>query len=120
MPSIDNPVSVKTRKFRRLFSTIALVIMIVLWVGVDPDAGFITNLPYGAKLLMIFVTLSKMIPYVLALHVTRKVLHDYMDLELYLKKANDTSEGAGLAIVGMGLLCIAYAIVIFAATSTWG
>jgi hypothetical protein len=40
-------------------------------------------------------------------------------LELYFKKANDTSEGAGMAIIGVGLIMIAFAITLYAATSSW-
>lgn len=119
MSNIDNPVSKVKRDKRRIMSVIAVFIMMTIWIAIDPDAGLISNLPYGAKLIMIFATLSKFVPYVLAVYLARKILIDYVKLEDYFKKANDTPQGAGLAIIGVGLLSIAFSLALLAATSSW-
>ena len=50
------------------------------------------------------------------LHLARKALADYIDLEEYFKKALMTPEGAGLALIGIGLIMVSISLVILAAT----
>lgn len=83
----------------------------------DPDSGFITDLPFGAGTLTILIVLVSSILYVALLHLSRRALMDYLDLSKYFAKALQTSEGSGLAIIGVGLIMISVAIVILAATS---
>lgn len=102
---------------RSFFFTLGISLMIALWLVTDPDAAIVTNMPVGAKLLMILTNLSVYFLYVLAFHWSRKFIFDYFDLRRFLDRARETPEGSGLAVVGMGLFCMAFAIVLYAATA---
>lgn len=103
-------------RFRHVYMGLGSLMVIFISLLTDPDLGLITELPMGAGTLATIVILLKAILYTGLLHFTRKGLMDYFDLEEYLVKARETSEGAGAAVVGVGLYTIAMAIVIYAAT----
>lgn len=104
---------------RNYFALIGSFIMICLWLVTDPDAGIITDMPVGAKLLDIFTVLSKGIIYVLLLHYCRKYVLDYINFKQLTDKAHESPEGAGLAAIAIAVYTLAFAIVIFAATSSF-
>jgi hypothetical protein len=81
----------------------------------DPDAAIIQNLPIGASTVATFILLFKTVLYAGILHVTRKGLIDYIDLEEVAKIAMRTPEGAGKVFIGMGMFAIAISLLIFAA-----
>jgi len=105
-----------TRK-RNVFALLGSLIMIILWLITDPDAGIITSMPVGAKILDIFTVLSKGIIYVLLLHFCRKYILDYVNFRSQMEKACETPQGAGAAAISTAIYTLAFAIVIFAATS---
>lgn len=103
-------------RFRHVYMGLGTFFVLVLSMLTDPDSGFIHALPFGAGTIATLVILLKSILYTGLLHMTRKGLLDYFDYEEFVNKAKETSEGAGHALVGVGLYIVAMAIVIFAAT----
>lgn len=103
-------------RFRFVYIGLGIFFTLVLSLLTDPDTGFITSLPFGAGTIASIVILLKSVLYTGFLHITRKGLMDYFDLEVFFKKAFETSEGAGSAIIGFGIYTMAMALVIFAAT----
>lgn len=102
-------------RFRHAFLGLGSVLTILVLFLSDPDAGFIKNLPFGAGVLSTLIILVTSVLYIGVLHLARKALADYIDLEQYFKKALSTPEGAGLAIIGVGMMMIAIALAILAA-----
>lgn len=94
----------------------SFLVGIILFLS-DPDSGFITDLPFGAGTLTILIVLVSSVLYVGFLHLSRRALMDYLDLSKFFAKAQQSPEGAGLAIVGVGLIMISIALVIMAATN---
>lgn len=103
-------------RFRHVYIGFGTFFVIVLSLLTDPDGGLIQALPFGAGTLATIVILFKAILYTALLHITRKGLIDYYDMEEFLNKSKQTSEGAGQAMIGVGLYTVAMAIVIYAAT----
>lgn len=103
-------------RFRHVFMGLGSLLTIIVLLLSDPDGGFINNLPFGSGTLATLIILVSSILYIGLLHFSRKGLLDYIDLEVYFKKALQTPEGSGLAIIGIGLIMVAVSIVILAAT----
>lgn len=103
-------------RFRHIFIGIGSLLTVLILFLSDPDGGFIHNLPFGAGTLATLIILVTSILYIGLLHLARKALIDYIDLEEYFKKALQTSEGSGLALIGIGLIMISISLVILAAT----
>lgn len=103
-------------RFRHIYMGLGSVLVILLSLMTDPDTGLIKELPFGAGTVATIVILLRAILYVALLHVSRKALTDYFDLEEYCNKAKQTAEGAGNAVIGIGIYTVAMALVIFAAT----
>lgn len=107
-----------TNKLR--FRTVFLILGGILTVGIlilsDPDLKFVHNLPFGAGALSALIVLGSSILYIGMLHLGRKGLLDYIDLQKLYNKCLESSEGAGLFSISVGLISIAIAIVILAAT----
>lgn len=102
-------------RFRNVFMVYGTLLTIMVWVLSDPDLGFVQNLPFGSSTAGTFIILLKSVIYVAALHLSRRALVDYLDLEEYFLKAKETAQGAGLATLAVGLIMVAIAIVILAA-----
>lgn len=103
-------------RFRNVFLLIGSLLTIVVLFMSDPDSGLVQNLPFGGGTVALLIVLVTSILYVGMLHLSRRALMDYIDLEVYFKKALMSPEGAGLAIIGVGLMMVAIALVILAAT----
>lgn len=104
-------------RFRHLFLALGSILTIAVLLLSDPDNGvIIQNLPFGSGTVSTLIVLLTSILYIGLLHLGRKSIMDYIDLEQYFKKALSSSEGSGLAIIGVGIMMVAIAIVIFAAT----
>jgi hypothetical protein len=73
------------------------------------------KLPFGAGMTTDMLYTLRTVVYVALMHVSRRALVDYIDLEEVFKKAMETSEGAGKIFMGIGLMMVAVAICIFAA-----
>ncbi len=102
-------------RFRHVYIGLGTFFVIFLSLITDPDTGLIQSLPFGAGTLATLVIVLKTILYTTLLHITRKGLLDYFDFKEFLDKAKQSSEGAGNAIIGVGLYTVAMAIVILAA-----
>lgn len=103
-------------RFRYTYMIIGTILALALALLADPDLRLITNLTFGASTLVGLIILSKAVLYVGVLHLSRKALLDYLDLEDLFRRAKQSPEGAGSAIIGVGLIFIALAITIYAAT----
>jgi len=104
-------------RFRSIYLVLGSILVAILLFLSDPDSGFITDLPFGAGTLTILLILVSSVLYVGFLHLSRRALIDYIDLSKLFGKAAQTPEGAGLAIVGVGLIMISISLVIMAATN---
>ena len=105
-------------RFRNIYMLYGSVLVLFLWVLTDPDTGVIQHLPFGATAAANLLILSRVIMYVALLHVSRKAMFDYFDMETALNKALTTADGAGKALIGFGLFNLAIAFVIFIATNS--
>jgi len=102
------------RKYKRIFISIFIVIMFVLYyVGTDPDTDLFKNLSYGVSLLMtlqIFIIASVSFWLI-------EVIPDFFVDEIYgkekdlVEKASNTSQGAGQALIAKSIRILAYAII---------
>lgn len=104
-------------RFRHVYLGIGSVLVLLLWILTDPKIGLIQSLPIGASTVATIVLLLKTVLYAGVLHFTRKGLIDYVDLKKYFDRALQTPEGAGHATIAIGLIFIAIAITIHAATN---
>lgn len=103
-------------RFRNVFLLVGGLLVLIILLLSDPDGGLINNLPFGASTLTLLISLVVSILYIGMLHAGRKALLDYINLEDIIKKAVQTSDGAGLVTIGIGLMMISIAIVVFAAS----
>jgi hypothetical protein len=102
-------------RFRNVFLGIGALLVILILMLTDPSTGAVRQLPFGAGALATLVTLFVAILYVGFLHISRKGLLDYIDVQVFFEKALETPQGAGLALIAVGLYTIAFSIVVFAA-----
>lgn len=103
-------------RFRHIYIGLGSLFVILIWLLTDPDTGLITSLPIGASTVATLVILLKSVLYVGVLHLSRKALCDYLNMEKIFTRAAQSAEGAGLVAISVSLLMIAIAIVMFAAT----
>ena len=105
-----------TMRFRNVFLGFGSFVIALILLLTDPDSGVLLGfLPVGSSTITTFITLMSSILFVLVLHWSRKALFDYIDLEIVIKKAVESPQGAGLVVVGIGLFVVAVSIVILAA-----
>ena len=109
-------VLMKTMRFRHVFMGIGSFLVILLWLLSDPDSGLISQLPIGAGTLATFIVLTKVVVYMAFFQLSGNSLFDYLDIEEHFKKAKETPEGAGKALIAVGLGLIAVALVLYTAT----
>ena len=107
-------------RFRDIFIVAGGLLTILLWLVTDPNAGIIQNLPFGASTIVTLAVLLRGIWFIALLHIGRRALLDYLDLKHLFVKAEESAEGAGLAIIGVGVIMLAIAVVIVAATVMTG
>lgn len=106
-----------TPRGRKLFFMVIIPLAMFSLYGSDPDVGIIRHLPFGTNLTNTLLILIPVFLYFAVLHIGRKILHDYVNLGDVYKKAMETSTGAGLVFIAIGIIIVALAIVILAATS---
>lgn len=102
-------------RFRDIFLGIGSGLVLLLLLLSDPQLGVISQLPFGAGTLGLIINLVIGIFFVGFLHFSRKALLDYIDLEEFFKKAIQSPEGSGLALVAVGLMMVSIAIAVLAA-----
>lgn len=103
-------------RFRHVFLGIGSLLVVLILLLSDPDNGIVQKLPFGSGTVSLLIVLFTSILYIAFLHMGRKALADYIDLEEYFKKALMTPEGAGLSLIAVGLMMIAISLVILAST----
>lgn len=99
---------------RNIYMVYGTLVVFLLMVISDPDLNFIESLPFGAEQLVLLTFLGKSILYATLLHITRKAFLDYKsaDFDLAAQKALETPQGAGLLVVGIAIMTLAFSIVI--------
>lgn len=104
-------------RFRDIFLVLGSILTITLLLLSDPDSELVTSLPFGGGTLTILIVLVSSILYIGLLHLARKALLDYIDLQDFFRMALKSPHGAGLALVAVSIMMVSIAIVILAATS---
>lgn len=101
-------------RFRNVYIFSLTAAVLIAFIAFDPDTGLLTDLGWGATTIATFLILMKAVPGITLLHISRKALTDYIDIEEIYKKvmADESSTGAGLFMVGIGLMLIAIASII--------
>lgn len=102
-------------RFRNWFMVIGVTTALLLSILMDPDLGVITQMTFGTALVAQLTIMSKAFLFIALLHFSRKALADYIDLEDLFKRALGSPGGAGSAIIGVGLVMVSLAIVIYTA-----
>ena len=114
----DSPVNLEVKhkgiRFRYLFMGLFGALALLLLFVTDPDSKLVTALPIAAGFVATVVLLVSAVLYVTLLHLSRRAMFDYVDLSVFFTKAMETSTGAGLALIGVGLSSVAISLVILA------
>ena len=98
-------------RFRNISIILGCLASIFLILVSDPTINLGFGVTHGAQLVLAIKTIITLSLAALVIHLGRKTLFDYLDISLYLDKAKETAQGAGLAVIGVGLVLIAFAIV---------
>lgn len=102
-------------RFRDIFLGVGSLLVLVIVFLSDPTVGLISQLPFGSGTLGLLLNVVISLFYVGVLHFSRKALIDYIDLEVFFKKAYETSQGAALSLIAVGLMMVSIALVVMAA-----
>jgi hypothetical protein len=107
-------ISALTMRPRNAYMVYGTIVVSMLMLLADPDLNFISYLPFGAEQLVLLTIIGKSILYAILLHMTRKGFLDYdsADLSKLFDTAKETPLSSSIAIVGVGIIMIAFAIVI--------
>ena len=101
-------------RFRYMFLLLGSIAIISIWIALDPTIGMGKLIALGYRTSSGIDTILKSFLYIALLHLSRKALLDYINISGFFHKAIQTSEGAGRAIIGVGLIMISIALVICA------
>ena len=104
-------------RFRDIFLGIGSVLVIILLLLSDPQSPVIAQLPFGAGTVGLLINLTVSLLLIGLLHMGRKALADYIELEVFFKKAIETPEGAGMALIAVAVMMLSISVVIFAAVT---
>ena len=104
-------------RFRYVFLGLGSLYAILLLLLTDVDLGLLYNLPMGKYTIALISNLFVTTLHLGVLYLAVTAFFDYVDIPAFFKKALSSSEGSGLAIIGIGLMSIAIAIVMFVALS---
>ncbi len=104
----------KKRMRARTQYTLSLTAVVVfLLFLVDPDSGFIQNLPFGASAIATLVTAIRPIIVITLIHYTRKWIFDYVDIgDIYDSvMGSDNAVAKALFAIAMAIFTLGFAIV---------
>lgn len=101
-------------RFRNIYMVFFSIVVLLAAFFSDPDNGFIQNMPMGAGFLATLLVLTKAVIYVTLLHISRKALFDYIDLEEFFNQAKTSPTGSGLALVAVTIAMVSISILIYA------
>lgn len=104
-------------RFRHYYMGVGSLLVLAIWMLTDPDLGILKNLPFGGSTLATFVITLKVVVYVAILHLSRKALFDYINMERVFKKAITTASGAGSIAIAMSVVCLAISVLVYAAVN---
>ena len=102
-------------RFRDIYLGVGSVLVLAVVFMSDPSVGLISQLPFGSSTLGLIINIIISLFYIGLLHYSRKALIDYIDMEVFFKKALESSQGAGMALIGVGLIMISISLVVIAA-----
>jgi hypothetical protein len=115
MTTLNKLMLIINMRFRHYYMGLGSLLVMAIWILGDPDLGIVNKLPFGAATLATFMLLLKAVLYVALLHVSRKALMDYVDLEKVFDKALKSADGAGSAAIAIAITNLAIALLIYAA-----
>lgn len=98
-------------RFRNISILIGSVAAFLFIFLSDPALSPGLGLAFGAQTVLAVKSIVTLSLAALVLHLSRKTLFDYLDVSKFFEKANETPQGSGLALIGLGLVLIAFAIV---------
>ena len=102
-------------RFRDIYLGVGSALVLAVVFMSDPSVGLISQLPFGSSTLGLIINIIISLFYIGLLHYSRKALIDYIDMEVFFKKALESSQGAGMALIGVGLIMISISLVVIAA-----
>lgn len=104
-------------RFRYTYMGLFSVLVILGLILGDPDQGLITDLPFGATTAATVLLLSRAVLYITLFHLSRKGLFDYVDMKVLFDQARDGNQAAAIGIVGIAIMCLSIALLIYAAVN---
>lgn len=96
-------------KFSTWFAIAGTIVALLALFSTSSGAG-VFSVPFGADVIAKLSSLPAMVFAVLAIWLGSKALYDYISLEALIKKASETSQGAGLVFIGVNIGRIALAL----------
>lgn len=94
-------------RFRNTFLYGGSLVVLLLLASIDPDTGWISQLPFGVSAVMAVVSLSKFILALALVNIGRHSLHDYPEASArqhFRKVLEEDSVASGLALVSLALI----------------
>lgn len=96
-------------RFRNTFLYGGSILVLLLLASIDPDTGWVSQLPFGVSAVMALVSLSKFILALALVHLGRHALNDYSEARsrLHYQKVLETgSIASGLALVANAIITL--------------
>lgn len=103
-------------RFRHVYMIVLTLFTLVALFLASPDNGFIHKVTIGAGTIATVVLLAKSTIYIAMMHISRKGLFDYVNLEEAWKKAMENPIAAALALLAVVLSMFPIAFLIYVAT----
>ena len=94
-------------RYRHVYMGLLTSLTLVLLFVTSPDTGVLKALPFGAGFIATIALLLKATLFIALLHISRKGLFDYIDLEDLTKKVLEGGPGALPAAVALLALVLA-------------
>jgi hypothetical protein len=76
----------------------------------DPDVGIIQNMSIGSGVLATVTLIVRCMLVICMIHWGRKIALPYFDFSDTLAVARKTPEGAGLALIAVSVMCLAFSV----------
>jgi hypothetical protein len=113
MSDVFRALVAKLKRARSNYIYIGTLIIFAILVLIDPDAGFIQHLPFGAGLVSTLALLLRGCLACSLVHITRKALLDYPEASMRQlgSLVVQKPEAAGLYAISISLQTLAYAII---------
>lgn len=100
--------------FRKIYMLFGSILTLAFWFLISPENAFITELPFGATVIVLVAALLKAVLFVTFLHISRKALFDYINMGEIYRKCLEDPQGAGLFAIAVSLAMVAIAICVIA------